>query len=65
MPLYYVRALDICCPNVWPQTGVEESMMPEKFWLFPQKGINLDNLPSIDHALFHHTKRVAYKDGHC
>ena len=36
-------------------------MMPEKFWLFAQKGIKLENLPSIEHVLFHHNKRVAYK----
>ena len=39
------------------------SMMPEIFWLLAHKGRNLENLPSIDHVLFHHTKRVAYKDG--
>ena len=40
-------------------------MIPEKFWLFAEKGRNLKNLPCIDRALFQHTKRVAYKDGHC
>ena len=40
-------------------------MIPEKFWLFAEKGRNLKNLPCIDHVLFQHTKRVAYKDGHC
>ena len=39
------------------------SIMPEMFWLFAHKGRNLENLPSVDHVLFHHTKRVAYKDG--
>ena len=29
------------------------------------KGRNFENPPSIDHVLFHHAKRVAYKDGHC
>ena len=53
--------------NLTTQTRVrvKESMMPEKLWLFAQKGRNLKNLSSINHVLFQHTKRVAYKDGHC
>ena len=39
------------------------SIMPEMFWLFAHKGRNLENLRAVDHVLFHHTKRVAYKDG--
>lgn len=60
---HYAPAWDICCPCVLPHKS--ESKMPEKFWLFAQKGRNLENLPSTDYVLFQHTKRVSYKDGHC
>ena len=42
-----------------------QSMMPEMFWLFAHKGRSLENLRAVDHVLFQHTNRVAYKDGHC